>query len=212
MADYKDTPVLYKPEMVRAILKDLKTHTRRLNGLEAINEHPDTWTFIDFKRDLGYPASQGFLWAGFQHKSNTGSPVYMKCPYGGKGDRLWVRETWSVPEMYDSVKPSDLDPRVFNCIRYHADVVVSGGKTRVSIHMPRWASRINLEIVDIKVERIRDINPLAALAEGCRWEKGHGPSVNFKNLWNSINKARGYGWDKNPWVWVIEFKRLKVEA
>lgn len=87
-----------------------------------------------------------------------------------------------------------------------------------SIFMPRWASRITLEITDVRVERVQEITEEDARAEGFpgeRWATGHGdyseiaPSEQFRELWDKLNASRGFGWDANPWVWVIEFKRIE---
>lgn len=84
---------------------------------------------------------------------------------------------------------------------------------RPSIHMPRWASRIQLKITDVRVERVQEITGADVLAEGIRtgtFEMAGWQYINeFKDLWNSINKKRGYGWNENPWVWVVEFERIK---
>lgn len=213
----KETPILYKPGMVVAVRNDRKTHTRRLNGLGKINESPDIYTVT------GYDSS-GKAW----FLDNSGNFTSLQCPYGGMGDRLWVREAWSVPAMFDRKKPSDLDPHemeVFDCVRYHADGVTSDGKTRVSIHMPRWASRINLEIVNVRIERVNDITEEDAKAEGVDWlhpesevyykdyllrtlQGCQTAKESFYTLWDSINKENGYGWGVNPWVWVVEFRRV----
>lgn len=150
--------------------------------------------------------------------------IRQHCPYGRLGDRLWVRESFWGCDMpgqgdtpcvvYDdehfgkSYEPKEVRPwaRKFGRIP--------------SIHMPRDASRINLEIMSTRVENVQDISHNDALAEGVdsgRWLKGEGERKNphnscawnrFAALWDTINAARGYGWDKNPQVWVEEFKRV----
>jgi hypothetical protein len=121
------------------------------------------------------------------------------CPYGQPGDRLWVRETHNTC----GEKPF-----------YRADGEMPlEWKWSPSVFMPRWASRITLEITAVWVERLKDITIEDAQAEGItplgtegdsrRWRAG------FRELWDSLNAKRGYGWDANPWVWVISFKRVK---
>jgi hypothetical protein len=153
---------------------------------------------------------------------------YARCPYGAPGDRLWVRETFAhvyygtdgetgvCDEVADM--PTKYDGRGCCQINYKSDIKWGaldyeerGFKWRPSIHMPRWASRILLEVKSVRVERVRDITDADSLAEGIRPSdvaaRGYQDArVAFMVLWNSINKKRGYGWDKNPWVWVVEFE------
>jgi hypothetical protein len=77
--------------------------------------------------------------------------------------------------------------------------------------MPRWASRITLEVTGVRVERVQDITECEARREGVTCERaliGNAARLAFRSLWDSINKKRGYGWDVNPWVWVVEFRRV----
>ena len=145
------------------------------------------------------------------------------------GDRLWVRETWSVSSIYDNQKPCDMDADYAGIVRYKADGYQSG-KLRPSIFMPRWASRITLEITDIRVERLHDISKQDAIAEGIvpiRWRDGSiqylsyttktptgkrieslSAKQSYFSLWEKINGRKSL--ESNPWVWVIEFKRIEV--
>jgi hypothetical protein len=143
------------------------------------------------------------------------------CPYGQPGDRLWVRETWSTLSIFDKIKPSDMDSCYAGTIRYMADGFRSG-KLRPSIFMPRWASRILLEVTAVHVEHLHAITPDQAIAEGVNAEiccqfletsptrhtlkkcELHG----FAGLWESINGTGS--WDANPWVWVVEFRRIQL--
>jgi hypothetical protein len=144
-----------------------------------------------------------------------------KCPYE-IGTRLWVRETWG------AVWPDEYPVPLEQCkIEYKADTnnpypgdwpadEARGNddapKWRASIHMPRWASRLSLEIVSVRVERVQEISFDDAIAEGVCADP-HGVRSEsrrwFSELWDSINAKRGYGWDVNPWVWVIEFKVIE---
>ena len=144
-------------------------------------------------------------------------------PYGKVGDRLWVRETWATVRMLNNTKPSltgirtpfwykDGDSKNLNGLRSEIK-----GRWRPSIHMPRWASRITLEITNIRVERVRDITINDIEAEGYQHELERYASENwpdaawgwFEMMWDSINANRGYGWEVNPWVWVVSFKVVK---
>ena len=127
-----------------------------------------------------------------------------RSPYGTVGDIIWVRETWQSD-------PCDASVVCYSASGHHQKCAIHGHLWRPSIHMPRWASRISLEIVSVRVERVQDITTNDAMAEGVDTSKhimgDHRPE--FMRLWNSINAKRGYGWDANPWVWVISFRRVK---
>lgn len=191
-----EKPILFSGEMVRAILDGRKTQTRRV-------VKPKVLEWLD---DAGF--APNFV----------ADPDNFMSPYGYTGDSLWVRETWAVDQHYNPIKPSDLpiDIQVwymanaakrFNVGTYH----LQQGKLRSSIFMPRWASRITLKVTAIRVERLQDISEQDAIAEGVI------PSIvgqnldhlqhraGFMALWDSINAKRGYSWDSNPWVWVVEF-------
>ena len=144
-----------------------------------------------------------------------------KSPYGNLGDQLWVRETWSAHHVYNHQPPRIINP--ISYIWYDSDHINDGiiqlgrGKIRSSIFMPRWASRINLLIKDIRVERVQDISRKDVISEGLHkegidrwldWGFHHDDCAGyeFSLLWNRINEKRGFGWDTNCWVWVIEFE------
>jgi len=205
--------------MVRAILDDRKTQTRRTKHLETVNENPDRWHV--WHPELG-PDEFGCFTFTDNIQGEKGVLMPVACPYGKAGDRLWVRETWA----YCS-KCADRTPEVKDGVIYAADgdgfstCHICNPKTlepdyrwRPSIFMPRWASRINLEITGIRVERVQNIAPLDCVAEGASEYDtllSHDTHIDrFRHLWDSINEKRGYGWDANPWVWVIEFKRLQA--
>jgi hypothetical protein len=174
----KERPILFSGPMVAAILDGRKTQTRRI-----IKPQPRT--------DV--------------------------CPYGVPGDRLWVKETWAIvcagevqrlPAFeYEKVNTKDLsaylDPECD--LVYRADVHNDIRGWRPPRYMPKWASRILLEITGVRVERVQDIGEADAKAEGCM-----GGLPVFSHLWDSIHKGKeGREWEANPWVWVIEFKRVE---
>jgi hypothetical protein len=179
----KERPILFQPPLVGAILRGEKTQTRRV------------------VRDQGHGSRMAIAQAL--------SPVrvdFPLCPYGVVGDMLWVRETWSCTEK-------KFDPEV-STVRYKADGVdpLPGDSWRPSIHMPRLACRLTLEIVDVRIERLHDISEEDAKAEGV--EPGYlGPidgkpkytyRMGFFNIWEKINGLESL--DADPWVWVINFK------
>ena len=129
-------------------------------------------------------------------------------PYGLVGDRLYVREAWAAPHAYDHLPPR-LIPQDAR-IHYAATGDRGGLMWRSPIHMPRWASRITLEITGIRVERLQDISAVDCWAEGI----GHHPDVDprheYAELWESLHGAGS--WDANPWVLVVEFKRVEGGA
>lgn len=203
----KERPILFSGEMVRAILDGRKTMTRRVmkrqpHGAGEWVLRGENWLFPDV---CPY--------------------ITIKCPYGQPGDRLWVRETWASLDGVDHLSPKDIELlcrdagyktgpcgdlwyQADNSYRQWGDDKQTKGKWRPSIHMPRWASRINLEITDVCVERLQDISEEDARSEGINNPLGSLALNIFPSLWDSINLKRGYGWDSNPWVWVVEFKRL----
>lgn len=215
----KEHPILFSTEMVKAILDGRKTQTRRLLKRQPLDILP----MVD-------PVKDGWVTLDTRNP-NHGSII--KCRYGNVGDRLWVREshTWVTLGEKDPWKDRAIDDGSFRrmpdgspvSMCYKADGYKIPSTWRPSIHMPRWASRITLEIASIRVQRIQDISEEDAIAEGIPhyrdseyWKMFNckdGFSTKAKNafmsLWNSINEKRGYGWEKNPWVWVIEFKRVK---
>lgn len=206
----KERPILFSAPMVRAILAGRKTQTRR------VMKHPEYF---------------GCLTGDCPHEKQIECDnaislfAKMDCPHGQPGDRLWVRETW---------RPQDgmtLECQYADEIEYRATDDQPKEPTdchwKPSIYMPRWASRITLEIVGVRVERVQDIGEEDAMAEGVTdlggvWQSPQKTSrsrnggcicgsarLAYEELWDSLNAARGYGWEKNPWVWVIEFKRIK---
>uniref|UniRef100_A0A6M3LFQ3 ASCH domain-containing protein n=1 Tax=viral metagenome TaxID=1070528 RepID=A0A6M3LFQ3_9ZZZZ len=202
----KERPIIMSTPMVKAILDGRKTMTRRV-----IKPQPTKTGYVQICLEDGR-VSWPYLYTparvGFKEKE-------MLCPYGQVGDRLWVRETFYIQEWLG--KPlSELQP-----LHYKADGNTDSLEdyaAKPSIHMPRWASRITLEITEVRVERVQEITTKDAVNEGC--PKGatidlhdnlQAPAVIhwFANLWDSLNAKRGYGWDISPWVWVISFKPKK---
>jgi hypothetical protein len=187
----REYPILFSGPMVRAILEGRKTQTRRVVKFPLI--------------DRNYMGNE-VAWCETNAMLREGH--HELCPYGASGDRLLVRETWRCrggrEYEYQHHQPS---------IVYKADaeaVDFLQAEWRPSIYMPRWASRITLEIVSVKVERVAEISPRDAISEGFPVvSNGLESQIEwFRSLWDSINSKRGFGWDKNPWVWVVEFKRL----
>ena len=214
-----EKPILFNAEMVRAILAGQKTQTRRVINLQPVGVLGAQMTRAN---DMDV-----FLWHGWPHMVKSGhAPVPLKCPYGEPGDLLWVRETWATDGVRDAIKPTNLPPD--SHIYYRASLNEDkhewqlhtnfGGRWRPSIHMPRWTNRIMLRIEVVRVERVAEIEPRDAIAEGVEFAErawAQVPARNprrpidyveaFRHLWDSINAKRGFGWDANPWVWVVEF-------
>lgn len=188
----REKPILFSGPMVRAILEGSKTQTRRVLRVQPSEEtgslsigpyHP---TAIDrHGEEQPGPETYGVY-------SSCGE-FGLRCPYGQPGDRLWVRETWA--KTY--VRQAGAEWFVYATGDNRTDY---GGPWKPSIHMPRAASRITLEITGVRVERLGEISESDARAEGVQ------SVAEFKELWASIN---GLGsWEANPWVWVVEFRRI----
>ncbi|MDV0622265.1 hypothetical protein RZO95_09840 [Klebsiella variicola subsp. variicola] len=222
----KERGMIFNGEMVRAILDGRKTQTRR----------PIKWKQTRFT-EIG-EREDGSKWP-WSEDAEHACDFWHPCPFGAVGDRIWVRETFQGPLFdYDLMDNYCKDPTPFEkpefCV-YKADGVPAPEFYdaddelhccwRPSIHMPRWASRILLEITDVRVERLNAISEEDARAEGiidggclncgepepCGCANPEPDATDaFAYLWQSI-----YGqdnWNANPWVWVIEFKRVEGGA
>nr|WKF58763.1 hypothetical protein HUO10_003264 [Paraburkholderia busanensis] len=209
----KERPILFSGPMVRALLDGSKTQTRRIVKDQAV-------------LDIAYSpiVSRGSVY------NYSGDELLMRCPYGEPGDRLYVRETWSTDFAahypYDRVwyaadddRKNDIQIRdgVRGIYSPESDEHVPF-RWRPSIHMPRSASRITLEVTGVRVERLQEISEEDAKAEGVApaWLDVDGQTVNayakptyrqgFARLWRDINGDDS--WDANPWVWCVSFKRV----
>lgn len=212
MSEVKEHPILFSGEMVRAILDGRKTMTRRV-----VKPQP---TFV-YAQDGYGPLMQIHGKGVFFEGDPNGT-----CPHGQIGDRLWVRETLAIDNTYqdENLVCSTLYRADINAEGYDRSGTWKGGlRWTPSIHMPRWASRITLEIKDVRVQRLQDISEKDAIAEGIRkssdgmwcgtpqnkhnFPRQHNTAFKaFADLWNSIHGT----WDANPWVWVVEFRRVEV--
>lgn len=197
-----DKPILFSREMVRAILGGSKTQTRRV--VKAI-------------RDLALQGDKKPI------HTWRGRAVESLCPYGQPGDRLWVRETFACAPTGFIYKASFPDDGFGSQVVDMATGEMMPLVWKPSIHMPRAACRITLDVVSVRVERLQAITRDDAKAEGVshvwNWDASRNPDhfrrtvlnpyiANYSVLWDEINADRGLGWDVNPWVWVIEFKRV----
>jgi len=206
----KEHPILFNGEMVQAIPDGRKTQTRRVikpqpPGIEQIKrmsgchygwmqakQNPYIWIADGTVRAVRAVKDAMFL---------TGTDVYphLKCPYAA-GDRLWVREAFHLSLSVDE------GTKIF----YRADGDSEYLKWSPSIHMPRWASRITLEVEDVEAEMLQDITDTDIVAEGGSGKMGGGKDDQllwFQRLWDSLNKK--YPWKSNPWVWKTVFRRAE---
>jgi hypothetical protein len=208
-----EKPILMSAPMVRAILEGRKTQTRRVAAIHWDTSRHwgdyDCWTFKKGKKPL----------IGFTTENRGQDTLLGFCPQGAPGDLLWVRETWAPMPGGPATKE--------NGVLYRADGHEANWLWKPSIYMPRWASRITLEIVSVRVERLQDIGEGDAIAEGIELILGdynrrdfsgcwkdytssqpywNSPKDSYHSLWETIN-GKG-SWALNPYVWVIEFKTL----
>ena len=225
----KEKPILFNGEMVRAVLEGRKTQTRRVMRPQPLKAGDKGGYFEPLKEDdvlncLGVPADYDFHAAIFTrtapYSRSSKRDVIIKSPYGAPGDRLWVRETWT---MHPDGLGSEFGGVLYRATDPGWDDNDTGLRWKPSIHMRREDSRINLEITAVRVERVQDISTKDVHAEGVvphfkmeatttfpgfKTKKAYTMQESFAHLWNSINEKRGFGWDKNPWVWVVEFKKV----
>jgi hypothetical protein len=210
----RERPILFSGPMVRAILEGRKTQTRRVVTPARILAASAVWWHGEYE-------SVGCL---------------QQCPYGVPGDWLWVRETWASADKW--MRQTEMDPPEY--IAFRADLAIYGPakqfkterartdsdfRWKPSIFMPRWASRITLEVTDVRVQRVQEISEEDCIAEGIE-DLGNGvgklahpragvaasystPRALYWRLWDSINAKRGYSWDANPWVWAIQFEVMR---
>jgi hypothetical protein len=228
----KERGILFQGAMVRALLGGTKAQTRR-----AVKPQPPQHTVAvgNWQDPPGYdPAWWAYTREGpVEHDHPFGGAEIhgepWRCPYGKVGDRLWVREAFSGPhcmeagEGFAAVPPSKWGQG--SRIWYWADGEPTYGdwtRPRPSIHMPRWACRILLEVTDVRVERLQEISEADAKAEGITefiggwWSEhtaedraiqaGSTPQEGYRHLWEQINGPGS--WDANPWVWAVSFRRL----
>jgi hypothetical protein len=211
-------PILFNTEMVQAILKGKKTQTRRVMKPQPI---------IDLSKahQVKIPVNNGNI--SSEQYITINSFTKRKAKYQ-VGDILWVRETWAIDGKLINIYTGQSRVAKYN---YRADWNWNRGECRKwkpSIHMPKEAARIFLEVINVRVERLNDITEKDAKAEGISYESAgeftfwsptandpdSGGIPNYKNaflaLWDSIYKDKGFGWDTNPFVWVYEFKKVEV--
>ena len=238
----KERPILFSGAMVRALLAGTKTQTRRVvKGIKHFPEWGRAVGIVGGAWRYGSPAGLGLsdrgdCWSAVLDEDHLrrmctteayGWGAGAGCPYGQPGDRLWVRETWYCDDYRVQrgpyLKPDDMatdEARKDGTLIYRAS---SGDRPyeaeqpvwRPAIHMPRWASRITLEVTCVRVERLQDISAADALAEGVNVHPDHhgkprtsiySPVQAYRDLWEQINGPDS--WDANPWVWCVSFRRI----
>ncbi len=215
----KERPILFSAPMVRAILDGRKTQTRRViknvPSWEHFGRDIMDWDLSGIHQE--HEQADSDRWClDVQCDVDDHSREMIRCPYGAPGDRLWVRETWGV--LFPDFVHDEHEPTWYRA----TDEEPGPGRWRPSIHMPRARSRIDLEVTGVRVERLHQISDDDALREGIDTEgevyeggeslqsagSPHSPErYTFATLWRSINGDAS--WESNPWVWVVEFKRVR---
>ena len=246
MTDVIDRPILFRPELVKAILDGRKTQTRRImkpqpqhyaGGVHpnhtAIHLAPYIDAYCGERKTPENPKGMSTNWWWWTEDDRQG-PSIGRCPYGAPGDRLWVKEAWQYYDWDDDGRPKiryrldgetlwrdppdewsdrvgDIWIELSDPTNYDIDNAARDRRWRSPMFMPRWASRVTLEITNIRIERVQDISEDDAEAEGVTPilvppDGGSAPHVEgFARVWDSINGAGS--WDTNPWVWAITFRR-----
>lgn len=209
----KEAPILMNGPMVRATLRGDKTQTRRLVCPQPQQLPTDTWLWLK-------NADIHTMWERVPFKGT----LDRYCPYGMAGDRLWVREAFRNNGdniVYMAGGEMEVVP-----IEINTGMVAESEHWRASIHMPKWACRLWLEVVSVRVERLHSMRGKDFWAEGCSLPGCPEQFLNdqreymcyarpaqewFQGLWDSLYAKRGFGWQANPWVWVVEFKRIPTK-
>jgi hypothetical protein len=212
----KQRPILFSTPMVQAILEGRKTQTRRTKDLDEVNQRPNDWVVTTS------PCNSDGKWV-FTAEHGEAQQIRVKCPYGQPGDVLWVRETFlkhPIPDEGYKFK-ADMNDEQLKCAAFKMGVL----NWKPSIHMPKEAARIWLQITNVRVERLQYISEEDAKAEGIEGSQSvllkrfryrdymikdsefyRFPCESFFTLWISINGRESY--DLNPYVWVVEFKQI----
>lgn len=241
----QERPILFSSPMIRAIQEGRKGQTRRIMQVQPPGDGYTLSRLMDTTDSNLRRNKDKHHWIILDGLNVLDSDSrYFNCPYGYTGDQLWVRETWCSPDRpiigyaadskcgawindgdggriwlahgYILEAPSYRD--VVKNLKYAPTFGIKkyGGKWRPSIFMPRWASRIQLEVIGVRVQRLQDISEFDAQEEG--GPKGYDLyQMHYSNArewfakgWDSLNLKRG-SWESNPWVWVISFKQIKGE-
>lgn len=224
-----DKPILFSGPMVRALLEGRKTQTRRVikdrgappefcGGRYDDQNDPECWGWEDHDRGEWITLDQFKKWRFV--------PISI-------GDRLFVREAWRADSQLDHIPPHVLskhEPRLYladGALIEPTCMMIKPGRFRQGMHMPRWASRLTLTVTDVRVQRVREISDEDAESEGVLYAEtedgfvmwsgtywtypvplehlSHFPKSAFRDLWDSLNAKRGFGWDANPWVAAYTF-------
>jgi hypothetical protein len=226
----KERPILMSAPMVQAILENRKSQTRRI-----VKKQPET---VDVE-----PKYEKETW-GFWNGEWPSHGTVVRCPYGQTGDRLWVKEAWRVGKPNEDRIPTEIWKHLQNVnkgitVLYEAGGWKStspferpepkyrddepmpewAGRKRSSMFMPRWASRITLEIMEVRVQRLQEISNEDAKAEGVDCAPHRGGTCGrkdtgidqcaicpYRELWNTINGPKS--WEENPWIWALSFRRV----
>lgn len=223
-ATVKERPIFFTADMVNAILDGRKTQTRRVMRDQPSEDwrphgrQDEVHKMVDgdFIMGRGAPVVMGYGYSNYD-----GDEGYA-CPYGKPSDHLYVRESWAHDRQFDHLAPTRFPESAQNTqhVVYGSDIVQGWHRKRASIHMPKWASRIMLELTEVRAERVQDISeaeilaegitvPIAAQMTGIPWSDMPTLHHAWRYVWDHINAGRGYGWDKNPWTWVLTFERLE---
>jgi hypothetical protein len=215
----KERPILFSGAMVRAILSGAKTQTRRIvkpQPTKTSGTHRG-YPLPLMANDWAWPHPRTSAATTISNRPNGPLGWEIHCPYGQPGDRLWVREAWSIdphpgPNYSGGLRSPDGGEVMYRATDgWH-------GPWRPSIHMPHWASRLTLEITGVRVERLKEIGAADAMEEGVAVHADHynkpighpcSPVMAYRDLWEYINGPGS--WDANPWVWVVEFRRIVAD-
>lgn len=202
--------IIMQAESVRAIIAGRKTQTRRVVTAGRGQE------WLSIQGVAAVPSMRTVmigaeLWAQMDHP-HGGPGGCVRCPYGAPGDRLWVKEAWT---RWCSVEGCDKRGH----IAYRADASAEVERMtswRSPMSMPRWASRLTLEVVEVRVQRVQDLTVADAEAEGidpaphAMKPSGLDMIDAYRTAWDALNAKRGFAWASNPWVWAVTFKRVEA--
>lgn len=207
-----ERPIIMSAESVRAILDGRKTQTRRVIAPQPWEGHGTPLVGVYAPTIVDRHGEEGPGPDTFGAFTEDGEWA-VRCPYGQPGDRLWVREAWhACPHCCDHEDGCFYGPRLG---RYRADwgdqlarKCEAHSRWRSPLHMPRWASRLTLEITEVRVQRVQEITRGDAMEEGCPFANlaaGPDPRDWYREVWDALNARRGHPWVSNPWVWALTF-------